>query len=209
MNVAIPPLARRLGARQADQLIVLLHGVGATAESLAPVANHLLRFRDSTAAVLLEAPQPFDGGESGRQWFSVAGVTEANRAERVVAALPPLWARLDRLVVDEGLDASRLVLLGFSQGAILTLASAALGRSFGTGVALSGRLANAPSPAHAGSPRLLIAHGAEDRVIPSTEGRRAAEQLSKAGFDARFEPRPELGHGVDTDELDRVAAFLG
>lgn len=207
MNTPSRPTARRLGARRPDQLIVLLHGVGASGESLAPLAEHLVRGDDRTAAVLLEGPQPFDGGGPGRQWFSIAGVTPDNRAERVMAALPSLWDRLEALMIEEGLDASRLVLIGFSQGAILTLASAALGRAFGAGVALSGRLPLPPAPAHARSPRLLLVHGSADAVIPLAEGRQAAERLGDAGFAVRFEERRGLGHGIDAPELELVTNF--
>ena len=69
-----------------DSLVVFLHGVGASGADLAPLAEPLSAFLPSAAFVAPDAPARFDGGGPARQWFSVSGVTAANRAERVEQA---------------------------------------------------------------------------------------------------------------------------
>ncbi len=66
-----------------DLLVILLHGVGATPESLSPLAATITGRFANVATVIPPAPLPFDTGPSGRQWFSVRGVTEGNRTQRV------------------------------------------------------------------------------------------------------------------------------
>jgi predicted esterase len=93
------------------------------------------------------ATDVYDGGGSGRQWFSVAGVTQANRSERVRHAR----AVFDRVVsgeIEKHGFAGRfdcVAFFGFSQGAIIALDAVASGRwPVRAVVVASGRLATAP-----------------------------------------------------------------
>src|ERR671933_171721 len=96
-------------------LIVTLHGRGASAEDLAPLAPEL----DAThyRYVFPNGRLPVDlGGWLGFAWYNVgaqAADLPGSRAA-VEALLAELWAR-------GGLGPAQTVLLGFSQGAVLTL----------------------------------------------------------------------------------------
>jgi phospholipase/carboxylesterase len=201
-------LASRLGPPVGGEIVVLLHGVGASGAGLSPVAQALCAAEPGRICVLLDGPEPFDSGRDGRQWFSVAGVTPENRAGRVAAALPPLTERLDALVAAEGLSPRSLTLLGFSQGAILTLGLAAAGYRFGSGIALAGRLASSVQPPASGSPRLFISHGAADRVIPLAEGLQAQQGLAAAGFEAQFQSVEGLGHAIANEQVEAARRWL-
>jgi phospholipase/carboxylesterase len=126
----------------------------------------------------------------------------------VNGALPSLVRRLDALVAAEGLSPQSLTLLGFSQGAILTLGLAAAGHSFGSGLAFSGRLASPIQRAIKGSPKLLISHGTADPVIPLNEGLDAQQRLAAAGFDTQFLPVEGLGHTIASQQIDAARRWL-
>jgi phospholipase/carboxylesterase len=201
-------LGWRIGPTSGDSLLLLLHGVGASAQDLVPVAQALCATNARRVCVLLDGPAPFDGGGSGRQWFSVAGVTPQNRAERVAPALPLLAARIAALAAAEGLTTRDVTLLGFSQGAILTLGLAAAGYSFGHGVALAGRLAGPVQPATSASPRLWLSHGVADPVIPISESISAEQRLAAAGFDTVFLPIEGLGHTIALEQIQAADRWL-
>jgi len=61
--------------RPVKQLFILLHGVGATPSDLLPLTNKLRAAYPNAAYLLPQGTSPFDGGGSGRQWFSISGVT--------------------------------------------------------------------------------------------------------------------------------------
>jgi phospholipase/carboxylesterase len=130
-----------------DSLVIFLHGVGASGADLAPLADTLFPLLPASVFASPDGPERFDGGGSGRQWFSVADVTQANRSERVQHAR----AAFDRVVSSEiekhGLAGrlDRIAFFGFSQGAIMALDAVATGRwPVRAVVAASGRLATAP-----------------------------------------------------------------
>ena len=127
------------------QLFILLHGVGGTASDLLPLAEALGAAFPQAACLLPDGFSAFDTGASGRQWFSIDGVTEDNRAARVAEAMPALHALVrqaqDRFKVMQPDTA----LAGFSQGAIMALEYAiAHDGSVGRVLAFSGRFATLP-----------------------------------------------------------------
>lgn len=177
-------------------LVIILHGVGAHGSSLAWMADHLPLPGAAFAAP--DAPFAFDQAPGGpaRQWFSVTGVTAANRPARVAAARAPFDAVLAGTIAAHGLTAhpERVALIGFSQGSIMALDALATGRwSFGAVVAFSGRLAVAEPLTPAPTP-LLIAHGQQDAVIPATEAEAAHAALIAAGAHPRLILEDNVGH---------------
>lgn len=65
-----------------DQLVLLFHGVGSSAQDLAPAGQALAQARPRATVVSVEAPHPSTLGR-GKEWFSVIGITEQNRPQRI------------------------------------------------------------------------------------------------------------------------------
>ena len=68
-----------------SQLVLLFHGVGSNARDLMPLGEALAPHLPGATLVSLQAPE---AAGPGWQWFSVRGVTEADRPARVAAAMP-------------------------------------------------------------------------------------------------------------------------
>ena len=85
--------AARAEPGHSAELVLLFHGVGASARDLLPMGEALAEHRPMAWVVSVQAPDPSDFGR-GWQWFSVQGVTEANRPGRVAAAMPAFLQRV-------------------------------------------------------------------------------------------------------------------
>ena len=188
------------------QLMVLLHGMGANAAGMTPLADVLRREFPQAAVLAPDGFAPADGDPSGvaRQWFSVAGVTEANRAERIAAARPALadWVRQAQRATGVGPAATALV--GFSQGAIMALALAQVHDGLaGRVLAFAGRYAVLPetAPQHT---TLHFFHGGADTVIPVQHARDAIERLGSLHGDATIDIAEGLGHEINGALLQRA-----
>lgn len=181
-------------AGRPEQLMILLHGWGASAADMAPLAR-ALRLEFPQAALLApEGFEPVDNGLAGRQWFSLAGVTEANRASRVAAVLPRLADWLRAAQAATGLGTAATALVGFSQGAILSLELVQLHDGIaGRVLSFSGRYATLPEQAPAHS-TLHFFHGATDTVIPAAQSRLAMERLAALQGDATLDIAAGVGH---------------
>jgi phospholipase/carboxylesterase len=196
---------------RADYAVVMHHGVGADASSFLSVARALAPSVPQAAFLVPDGFSPFDGGGSGRQWFSVRDVTEANRPARVKKAANEISAWLDAALAARGLGPDRVVLVGFSQGAILAsyLAVHRSPRPLAV-VSLSGRFADdaAPSAPSGESVPVLLVHGARDPVMPVALAHEAEQALSLRGARVTVRIQPTLGHGVNDAAIAEVSTFL-
>lgn len=190
-----------------DRLLLLFHGVGANAQHMVPLGQRLAREFPEAFVVSVDAVQSSDLG-AGRQWFSVRGVTEDNRAARIDAAMP---AFLDTIrhwqdVSQVGVDGT--VLIGFSQGAIMALASTQTADPPARRVvAIAGRFAALPTraPEHVA---VHFLHGEADAVIPHVHSVMAAEAWRALGGEATIDVFPRVGHDIDAAIVAEVVGRL-
>ena len=203
-------------AGQPGQLMILLHGWGACAADMAPLAQ---RLRAAFPQAVLLAPEGFEdaepGGRAGRQWFDVSGpqgpqgpVTEANRPARVAAALPALAAWVRAAQAATGLGEAATALVGFSQGAIVALELVQQHDGIvGRVLSFSGCYARLPDAAPRNT-TLHFFHGATDTVIPAAQARLAIERLALLRGDATIDIAQGVGHDLPTALVDRAIERL-
>mgnify|MGYP001226968925 FL=1 len=207
-------LARLPDSGEPELLFLLFHGVGATAEHMAVLAQRLAQEYPQAAVLCIDAPDDFDAapGGGGRQWFSIQGINDDNRPERVAAALPRFVATVRALQLRFAMDWPRTALFGFSQGAIMALeAVQAEPELAGRVLAFSGRHATLPDHA----PRdtcVHLLHGMEDRVVPPGPAVEAARRLVALGGDVTADVLPGIGHDLDPRliecAIDQLRSFL-
>lgn len=196
-------------AGRADALILVLHGVGGNAGSVAPLAKRLSLALPWADIIAPNAPWPFRGTGPGHEWFSTEGVTENNRPARIVRALPSLEAIADDALEDAGLGRDRLGVVGFSQGAMMALALAVGLNPPATVVAIAGRLAAPIGEPVARRPNILLLHGDADPVVPVRCSKQAAAALRGAGFPVTLDVRLGLAHTIASEQAEIAAAHLG
>ena len=183
-----------------QQLILFFHGVGSNAQDLVSVAQQFAKALPNAMVVSVDAPQQSDFG-AGRQWFSVAGVTEESRPARVQAAMPAFQSTVQEWQASAGVTADKTILVGFSQGAIMSLESTQRPVVLaGQVIAFAGRFARPPKvpPAHT---TINLIHGDADPVIAASYSTAAASQLQALGTKVSVDIVPGMGHGIDKQML--------
>jgi phospholipase/carboxylesterase len=206
----------RKGAERgkAGALVVFLHGYGADGADLLGLADVLEPHLPGAAFLAPDAPEPCRGGGFGRQWFPIPwidGSSEAAAAEGLAAAAEDLNGFLDARLVEEGLTADRLVLLGFSQGAMMSLHVAPRRDKEVAGiVAISGRLLRPDALAVEArvKPPVLLIHGDQDPVVPFSDMAKAGDALVAAGFPTYGHVMKGTGHGIAPDGLGVALQFI-
>ena len=200
-----PVLAAGEPLETARAAAVFVHGRGASAASILGLAAEF----DAPGVAFL-APQA-----AGSTWYpnSFLAPLEANQPW-LDSALEMVGAVLGRLEA-AGFDSSRVLLLGFSQGACLALEYAARNaRRYGGVVGLSGGLIGPD-----GTPRdyagsldgtpVFLGCSDVDPHIPEPRVRHSADVLARLGADVDMRLYPGMGHTVNQDELNRVQEMLG
>jgi phospholipase/carboxylesterase len=189
------------------ELILLFHGVGASARDLLPLAETIAKTLPQAMVVSVDAPFASDFG-AGRQWFSVRGVTEEDRPGRIAQAMPVFQQTVHRWQAVVGVTATATTLVGFSQGAIMALESTQQDMpSARRIISLAGRFASNVRRAAPGTIFHLI-HGDQDKVVPAENSERGADQLKQLGVEATLDIVPALEHGIDARAAGLVAHYL-
>ena len=188
-----------------EHLLVLLHGYGADADDLFPLALQLAPALPATAIVSLEAPEEIPGGMfGGRQWFPIARIDKAELDHGSQMARGYVTTALKALKQRFELDWSDMALFGFSQGCMMALeVSLRLPEPLGYVLGYSGAL---PAPERAAKeasslPPFLLVHGEDDQVVPFSSMEVAAKALADLGGKVETFSRPGLGHGIDEQGL--------
>ncbi len=189
--------------------VIALHGLGADDNDLAPLVQRL-GFED-ILLITPRAPLPSNFG-MGYAWYDMQeiGVPEPQ-------TFRASFDLLQRFIVEikngYPIDPRRIILLGFSQGAVMAYAAGLLQPTSIRGiVALSGYI-----PVRSGLPLKLhelngllsfISHGMYDELIPVHHGREAAELLKAGGADVVYREY-SMGHEVCEETLRDLAAWMG
>ena len=103
------------------QLIVLLHGYGADGNDLIGLAPVLAPLMPDAVFHSPNAPYPCEGNPMGYQWFSINRLDPASRLAGTRSAAPFVDEFLDEKLAAYGLDETSTVLIGFSQGTMMSL----------------------------------------------------------------------------------------
>ena len=192
------PLAAASGA------LILIHGRGATAESILDLADYLPH---PDLAYL--APQAAD-----YTWYPYSFLSPLERNEPYLSSALARVAAVVAQVEAAGIPPARIVLGGFSQGACLASEYVARhAQRYGGLLVFSGGLIGPEGAPRdydgtlAGTP-VFVGCSDVDPHIPIERVRETADVLTRLG--ARVDSRvyPRMGHTINQDEIDAAAALV-
>ena len=214
--MALPESVEVTTGEQPVGSVIWLHGLGADGHDFEPIVPELhlpadlpLRFVFPHAPV---RPVTINGGMAMRAWYDIISLDSEGRADadgvhESTALLEALIAR----EVERGIDASRIVIAGFSMGGAV-----AINTALHTGYQLAGLMALStylPLPSEvdgsSGSRDLpvFMAHGTFDPMLPMQWGQLSAERLTEAGFTVAWHDYP-MAHAVCPEEIRDIRAWL-
>jgi phospholipase/carboxylesterase len=206
-----PKVAPKSGGA-AKQLVVLLHGYGSNGEDLISLAPYWADRLPDAEFVSPNAPFPCAQNPfGGFQWFGLDERDAALMLGGTRAAATILDGFLDAALEQRGLDASRLALVGFSQGTMMALhVGPRRGIAPAAIVGYSGALIGAAALGAelTSKPPVLLVHGTADPVVPFGAMGAAAQALQAAGMKVETIARPGLPHSIDPEGLARGGHFL-
>lgn len=211
-HTGLAPVLGGVPLAEATHALVLTHGRGGSAEGMLPIA----RAAKATGAALI-APVA-----SGNSWYPDRFLAPmAHNEPWLSSALASVDAAVAE-VVSAGIPRERVILVGFSQGACLTLEyvarQAAAGVRFGGVAALAGaligsdeevarwRTSDASGDLH-GTP-VLLACGTADAHIPEARVRGSAEVFTSLGATVDLQLYPGVGHDIVGDEIARLTRMV-
>jgi predicted esterase len=188
----------------ASAALILIHGRGATAESIMPLAEAFGR-----TDIAYVAPQA-----SANTWYPYTFLAPLQANEPWLSSALKVIGEIVEQLGAKGFDAGRIGLAGFSQGSCLASEYAARNaRRYGCVIGLSGGLIGPP-----GTPRdyagsldgtpVFLGCSDVDPHIPLERVEESAAVLSKLGGEVDKRIYPGMGHTVNEDEIGAARALL-
>jgi phospholipase/carboxylesterase len=198
--------------------LIVLHGLGADGSDFVPVCEALDLGRiGGLRCVLPNAPVmpvTINGGYPMPAWYDIRG-TALDRQEDE-AGLRASQQAIEALIareIERGIPASRIVLMGFSQGCAMALMTGLRYPERLAGIiGLSGYLPLLPSTAaerHAANAELpiFLAHGLKDPVVPLARAEAARAELERLGYQPDWHQYP-MEHSLCNEEIEDLNAWL-
>lgn len=186
-----------------EHAVVLMHGYGARGDDLVPLGERLAT-RIDARFVMPAAPFVRPHGSQGRMWFERGGDRALEQAAVSARAIDGV---VDTLRLD---GVTRIVLAGFSQGAMMSLERGL--RSEARPAALV--LFSGAAPRELGEDwssldgmPIFVSHGLRDDILPFERGRDIARRAEAAGARVVFVPF-EGGHSIPSEVAERARVFL-
>jgi predicted esterase len=199
-----PVLTLGPAPKDARLTMVMAHGRGASAEDMMGLATEL-----GTSDVAFLAPQA-----AGRTWYPYSFLSPLQDNEPGISSGLRVLAGLVDSLVAQGIAHGRIALLGFSQGACLSLEFAARHpQPYAAVVGLSGGLIGPPGTprGYPGSFRgapVFLGCSDIDPHIPLERVSETAEVFRRMAATVDERIYPGMGHTVNPDELAAVNALL-
>lgn len=207
--MTLAALHRSAASGNADWLVVFLHGYGSAGAALMSFADYWQSSMPNVAFVAPDGPQATKDG--GFQWIGKRPGNDPRLYDDAVEVSPVLHSFIDAELARENLDASRLALVGFSQGTAMAL-HLGLRRETAPAAVLgyAGGLVGADKLQDeiTSKPPVMLVHGEQDALAPVYGMMASVKALTEAGIVCQGVPIPNLGHEVNADALIYGARFL-
>ena len=197
LTLGPPPASARIA-------MIMVHGRGASAEDMLGLAGEV-----GTADVAVLAPQA-----AGRTWYPYSFLSPiADNEPGITSGLGVIAGLIDGLAAQQ-IPIERIALIGFSQGACLSLEFAARHpRRYKAVIGLSGGLIGPPGTPRdypgslAGAP-VFLGCSDVDPHIPLARVRESAEVFRRMGASVDERIYPRMGHTVNEDEIEAIRTLL-
>jgi phospholipase/carboxylesterase len=206
-----PRLAPRDGSKP-KKLVIFLHGYGSNGKDLIGLGQHWARDLPHVQWVAPNAPDRVPGAPDGYQWFPISNLDPQRIESGAATAWPIVDAFIDQELDRYQLTESDVLLCGFSQGTMLSLATGLrrerpLAGIMGYSGALPGgqRLKEEMRS----KPPIMLVHGDQDEVLPLGFMFDALEHIAAAGHGAQWHISQGLPHSIGQDGLDLGRHFIG
>jgi len=188
-------------------VIFAIHGRGANATDLAGLASE---FGDGYRWILPQGPRPVPLGPGyvGWAWYEL----DDSRADTVVESRDILARFVDDTLQRLNVPRDRALLMGFSQGAVMSLHAGLESETTFAGIAaMSGYLPAADTLAPILPQRrdrsILMVHGTQDQTLGIELGRAARDLLQNAGLSPEY-AEFEMGHQITPESLAVVREYV-
>ena len=197
------------------KVVIFLHGYGADGNDLFSLSDPLSEHLSDCFFASPDAPRKCGASPFGYEWFPIPdidGSTISDMMQALATSENLIIKLIDGYKKRFGLDYSDIVLLGFSQGCMISLNIGLRQLNDLAGVVgISGRLLMPESLEEnkkESYPPVMLIHGDADDVVPISSMHDAEKVLNKINVKFSTHVSKDVGHGIAPDGLSKALEFI-
>lgn len=196
------------GPDDATGVVIMLHGLGASAEDLAPLAGII--GRPDWRFIFPQAPTrpvTVNGGYLMSAWYDILSLDIERKLN--TEHLQEVSTQLQALLEQQRQSGAKVVLAGFSQGGAVAYQAALTSPQPLAGLLSMSTYLAAPVTIHPAQQQLRVAihHGRQDQVVPPLLGQRAHDTLRRSGLPVQ-QQHYDSGHEITSEQVQDIATLL-
>jgi len=197
-------------------LVIFLHGYGASGENLLSLWHEFAHVLPEAHFISPNAPQAWEGGFPGSyQWFSLGSGFGSKGLNEMIPEIKVSTKILSDFIDSQlerfSLTRQNLFLVGFSQGAMMSMYQGLISKEeFAGVVAFSGKLVlpEVLGETLNSKPQICIIHGESDSVVPFENFLEAKKILEEKEFSFESHSVPHLDHSIDIHGVKSAQNFI-
>lgn len=189
-----------VATKSADKVLIMVHGRGGSAHDILGLAAEL----DAVNAHLM-APQA-----TNNTWYPYSFLAPVSENEPWLSSAITLLEETLQAAIDDGFDRSQVYVIGFSQGACLTLEFAARhGHPLGGVIAFTGgligdRLDRTKYSGDLTGTNVFIGNSDHDPHVPAKRSEETKTVMESQGALVTLKIYPNMPHTIIMDEINTV-----
>lgn len=206
--IEIKPTANELDN---TYLVIMLHGWGSNNEDLISLSKNFEMDFNNIHYISVNAPFKCEAG-FGYQWFSLKNINPYS----IMIDIKNNYKIIEDFIEEQSkklsIDYSHIFLLGFSQGAMMSIyTSIRLNKKLAGVIVLSGLLPETIDTMKINlktKQKVLMIHGTEDNVVPYEYFLQSEKLLKMSDFDVNAISIDNMSHEVNEQVIIEIKKFL-
>jgi phospholipase/carboxylesterase len=194
------------------KLVIFIHGYGSNGEDIGFLINYFKK--EIKDGIFLNPNAPFKMTEfdNAYYWFPIDELDEEYLMQKVKDVYPIFEKYIEESLEKYNLTYKDIILVGFSQGAVLAIhAALRLKEKIMAVISFSGAMAdpnNITRSEMVSKPKIILIHGDCDSVLPCAYSIKAHRVLQNLNIPVELKIIKNLDHSINQQSIDYAINFI-
>ena len=206
-SIIINPISKE----KPENAIILCHGYGGDGKDISLLANYWKNYLPKTIFICPDAPEKCSVSPSGYQWFDLSNQSDDQILTKSLVAEIKLNKFIDEVKEENNLSSSKIGLVGFSQGCMISLQTGIKRKDQIKWIlGYSGKIIDTEHLEKNinSKPNIILMHGDKDEVVPINFLLEAKEFFAKNKYEIETKIFKNCVHRIPSEVSSLGLEFI-
>tara|TARA_X000000368_G_C22997252_1_gene697247 strand:- start:326 stop:979 length:654 start_codon:yes stop_codon:yes gene_type:complete len=206
-SIIINPISKE----KPENAIILCHGYGGDGKDISLLANYWKNYLPKTIFICPDAPEKCSVSPSGYQWFDLSNQSDDQILTKSLVAEIKLNKFIDEVKEENNLSSSKIGLVGFSQGCMISLQTGIKRKDqIKCILGYSGKIIDTEHLEKNinSKPNIILMHGDKDEVVPINFLLEAKEFFAKNKYEIETKIFKNCEHRIPSEGSSLGLEFI-